>query len=232
MRSSGKTKYAPVIGVLVILICAGIHVAFTVKEHRMMLTALPLWMRVAFVLVFWGLVLLVGTVCYFFIVKHHSRILVLVAVLAVLGLLFASFLYIGPDSETASEDRAYLEAVEAYQKEWNLNISACKEVFFASSDHSAFGEGFRYAVLEGAVAFPNTSVNEKGDEVFQTSGSEDLSDAGSFLEDVYTALDVPDDYRLALPKCDWVLYGQDDGSKLLVAKLNEGNITYVAEQLL
>ena len=71
-----------------------------------------------------------------------------------------------------------------------------------------------------------------GDEVFQTSGSEDLSDAGSFLEDVYTALDVPDDYRLALPKCDWVLYGQDDGSKLLVAKLNEGNMTYVAEQLL
>lgn len=231
MRSSGKTKYAPVIGVLVILICAGIHVAFTVKEHRMMLTALPLWMRVAFVLVFWGLVLLVGAVCYFFIVKHHSRILVLVAVLAVLGLLFASFLYIGPDSETASEDRAYWEAVEA-QKEWDLNVSACKEVFFASSDHSAFGEGFRYAVLEGTVAFPNTSVNEKGDEVFQTSGSEDLSDAGSFLEDVYTALDVPDDYRLALPKCDWVLYGQDDGSKLLVAQLNEGNMTYVAEQLL
>ena len=55
MRSSGKTKYAPVIGVLVILICAGIHVVFTVKEHRTMLTALPLWMRVAFVLVFWGL---------------------------------------------------------------------------------------------------------------------------------------------------------------------------------
>lgn len=201
------------------------------KEHRTMLTALPLWMRVAFVLVFWGLVLLVGAVCYFFIVKHHSRILVLVAVLAVLGLLFASFLYIGPDSETASEDRAYWEAVEA-QKEWDLNVSACKEVFFASADHSAFGEGFRYAVLEGTVAFPNTSVNEKGDEVFQTSGSEDLSDAGSFLEDVYTALDVPDDYRLALPKCDWVLYGQDDGSKLLVAQLNEGNMTYVAEQLL
>ena len=231
MRSSGKTNYAPVIGMLVILICAGIHVAFTVKEHRTMLTALPLWMRVAFVLVFWGLVLLVGAVCYFFIVKHHSRILVLVVVFAVLGLLFASFLYIGPDSETASEGRAYWEAVEA-QKEWDLNVSACKEVFFASSDHSAFGEGFRYAVLEGTVAFPNTSVNEKGDEVFQTSGSEDLSDAGSFLEDVYTALDVPDDYRLALPKCDWVLYGQDDGSKLLVAKLNEGNMTYVAEQLL
>lgn len=160
------------------------------------------------------------------------QILVLVAVFAVLGLLFASFLYIGPDSESASEDHAYLEAVEAYQKEWNLNVSACKEVFFASSDHSAFGEGFRYAVLEGTVAFPNTSVNEKRDEIFQTFGSENLSDAGAFLEDVYTALDVPDDYHLPLPKCDWVLYGQDDGSKLLVAKLNEGNMTYVVEQLL
>ena len=181
---------------------------------------------------FLGLVLLVGAVCYFFIVKHYSRILVLVAVLAVLGLLFASFLYIGPDSETASEDRAYLEAVEAYQKKWNLNVSAYKEVFFASSDHSAFGEGFRYAVLEGAVAFPKSSANKKGDAVFQTSESKDLSDAGSFLEDVYIALDVPDDYRLPLPKCDWVLYGQDDGSKLLVAKLNEENMTYVAEQLL
>ena len=232
MRSSGKTKYAPVIGVLVILICAGIHVAFTVKEHRMMLTALPLWMRVAFVLVFWGLVLLVGTVCYFFIVKHHSRILVLVAVLAVLGLLFASFLYIGPDSETASEDRAYLEAVEAYQKEWNLNISACKEVFFASSDHRAFGEGFRYAVLEGTAAFLDLPVNGKGADITQMFGNEASSDAGYFLEDVFTALDVPNEYRLALPKCEWVLYEQSDGSKLLLAKLDEENLIYLAEQLL
>lgn len=156
----------------------------------------------------------------------------LITTTILLCFLLYCLLFVNSDPEDLSENQAYLEAAELYQKEWNLNVSACKEVFFASSDHSAFGEGFRYAVLEGTVTFPNTSFNEKGNEIFQTSGNEELSDAGFFLEDVYTALDVPDNYRLALPKCDWVLYEQGDGSKLLLAKLNEENLIYLAEQLL
>ena len=73
MKLSSITKYAPVIGVVIILACATIHVIHTVKEHRTMLTALPLWIRVAFVLVFWGLVLLVGEVCYILIKRNFKK---------------------------------------------------------------------------------------------------------------------------------------------------------------
>lgn len=73
VKLSCITKYAPVIGVIVILACAAIHVIHTVKEHRTMLTALPLWIRVSFVLVFWGLVLLVGAVCYILTQKHLKK---------------------------------------------------------------------------------------------------------------------------------------------------------------
>ena len=73
MRLSGIVKYAPAIGVGIIFACAAIQVFFTIKEHSTMLTALPLWLRVAFVLAFWGLVLLVGAVCYFLIVRHPKK---------------------------------------------------------------------------------------------------------------------------------------------------------------
>lgn len=73
MRSSGIVKFVPGIGVIIILACAAIQVFFTIKEHSTMLTALPLWMRVTFVLAFWGLVLLVGAVCYFLIVRHLKK---------------------------------------------------------------------------------------------------------------------------------------------------------------
>ena len=155
-----------------------------------------------------------------------------IAAVIVTCVLLSSSLLGNSDPENLSEDQAYLEAVEAYQKEWNVNISACKEVFFASSDHRAFGEGFRYAVLEGTAAFLDLPVNGKGADITQMFGNEASSDAGYFLEDVFTALDVPNEYRLALPKCEWVLYEQSDGSKLLLAKLDEENLIYLAEQLL
>lgn len=73
MRSSGIAKYAPVVGVVVILACAAIDVYFTIQEHSTMLTALPLGWRVAFVLAFWGFILLVGVAGYFSIRKHSKK---------------------------------------------------------------------------------------------------------------------------------------------------------------
>ena len=73
MRQSGIAKYAPVVGVVVILVCAAIHVFLTIKEHSTMLTALPLKWRIAFVLIFWAFVLLVGAMCYFLILKHPKK---------------------------------------------------------------------------------------------------------------------------------------------------------------
>ena len=73
MKLSGIVKYAPAIGMVVIFACAAIQVFLTIKEHSTMLTALPLWLRVTFVLAFWGLVLLVSAVCYFLIIRHLKK---------------------------------------------------------------------------------------------------------------------------------------------------------------
>lgn len=142
------------------------------------------------------------------------------------------FPFISQGSENRSESPHSPQAVEEYQKEWNINIASCQEVYFASSDHDAFGEGFRYSVLNGIVSFPVSSMNEKGDAISQVTGDRALFDAGSFIEDVWNALDVPADYRLSLSQCDWKLYCQDDGSILLAANSSTSNCSYIVEQLL
>lgn len=136
------------------------------------------------------------------------------------------------DSEISPENPHSPQAAEEYRKEWNINIASCQEEFFASSDHDAFGEGFRYSILDGSVSFPGSSVNDKGDSISQVTGDDALFEAGSFIEDVFEALNVPSEYRLALPQCDWILYYQDDGSKFLVAKSDASNCSYIVEQLL
>lgn len=73
MKLSGIAKYAPAIMVIIILACAAIHVVHTITEHRTMLTALPLWMRVIFVLLFWGVILLACTACFFLIKRHLKK---------------------------------------------------------------------------------------------------------------------------------------------------------------
>ena len=152
------------------------------------------------------------------------------------------FPFISQGSENRSESPHSPQAVEEYQKrrrncttrgvEGYAKRSSRICRFPASSDHDAFGEGFRYSVLNGTVSFPVSSMNEKGDAISQVTGDRDLFDAGSFIEDVWNALDVPADYRLSLSQCDWKLYCQDDGSILLAANSSTSNCSYIVEQLL
>ena len=73
MKMSALSKYVPIAGLVVIVACALIHVLVTVKGHSTMLTALPLWMRVAFVLAFWVVVLGIGVVCYCLIARTLKK---------------------------------------------------------------------------------------------------------------------------------------------------------------
>ena len=58
------------VGVVAIVIAAIIHIVQTVTSHKTMLTALPLSIRLAVVIVFWAIVLVIGGVIYTVIVKH------------------------------------------------------------------------------------------------------------------------------------------------------------------
>lgn len=61
------------IGIGIIVISAMIHVFLTVKNYNSILTAVPLWMKVAFVIAFWGLLALLGTVVYCMIRKRLKK---------------------------------------------------------------------------------------------------------------------------------------------------------------
>lgn len=72
MKNSFSNKIFPV-GISIIVICAVIHVFFTIKNYNNILTAVPLWMRVIFVIIFWGILLLLGMGGYYFISKCFKR---------------------------------------------------------------------------------------------------------------------------------------------------------------
>lgn len=63
-------KYFPIFGAALILICAVIHAFFTIKNHQSIITAVPLKIKLVFVCLFWGVVLLIGIICYLLIVKN------------------------------------------------------------------------------------------------------------------------------------------------------------------
>jgi len=58
------------VGVVAIVIAAIIHIVQTVTSHKTMLTALPLSIRLAVVIVFWAIVLVIGGVIYTVIAKY------------------------------------------------------------------------------------------------------------------------------------------------------------------
>lgn len=72
MKSSFPNKIF-LVGISIIAICAVIHVFFTIKNYNNILTAVPLWMRVTFVIIFWGVLLLLGMGVYYLISKCFKR---------------------------------------------------------------------------------------------------------------------------------------------------------------
>ncbi len=72
MKSSFQSKLYYV-GNGIIVICALIHVFWTVKDYNNILTAVPLWMMVTFVIIFWVLLLVLSNFIYHFILKRFKK---------------------------------------------------------------------------------------------------------------------------------------------------------------
>lgn len=123
------------------------------------------------------------------------------------------------------------QQANSYLSDWNISSSA-QESYFASSDHSAFGEGFRYSVLSGSISLSNSTCNRRGDRLSKTTGNGADVNITWFLNDVWDALDVPAENRCTIAKCDWTLFRTDNGSKLLIATSKNSNTVYIAEQIL
>lgn len=66
-------KKLGLIGLFAILVCAVGHVVYAVQEYGTVLTAVPLGMRIAFVSLFWLLVLLIGAAVYLFVLKRKGK---------------------------------------------------------------------------------------------------------------------------------------------------------------
>lgn len=67
------SSFLPAAGVCAVLLCAVLHVFFTVENYGTMLTAVPLWMHIALAVAFWIMVLLAGTVCYLIFSKYRKK---------------------------------------------------------------------------------------------------------------------------------------------------------------
>ena len=72
MKEYYLTKFFQ-IGIILIVIFTAIHIYLTVKDYNSILTALPLRIRVAFVLAFWILILIVCIVVYCLLLKHCRK---------------------------------------------------------------------------------------------------------------------------------------------------------------
>jgi len=130
-----------------------------------------------------------------------------------------------------SSGNSFAHPVDEY-RDWGIQISSCQEHYFAESDHTAFGEGNRYSVLSGPVAFSAIPQNTRGEKITRTAGSGADQNAVWFLSDVWYALDVPVEQRCSLALCDWTTLSTEDGSRILVAISKPDHTVYVAESLL
>ena len=87
-----------------------------------------------------------------------------------------------------------MQQTDTYLRNWNISISA-QENYYASSDHSSFGEGFRYSVLSGSIGQSNPTRDKQGNLLTKTVGSGTDMNIAWFLCDVWDALEVPEEER-------------------------------------
>ena len=59
--------------VILSILGAIIHVFLTIKNYNHILTAVPLWMKVTFVIAVWGLLLLLSSIIFCFVSKYFKR---------------------------------------------------------------------------------------------------------------------------------------------------------------
>lgn len=144
------------------------------------------------------------------------------------------FMFYSPFSSKQKEfvpRTSSFQQTNIYLRNWNISTSA-QETFYASSDHSAFGEGFRYSVLSGPIALSNLTRDNRGNHITKTTGHGADVNIVWFLSDIWEALEVPEERRCPIAQCDWTLFRTSDESKLLIAISKDNNATYIAEQIL
>lgn len=124
-----------------------------------------------------------------------------------------------------------MQQTDSYLQNWNISTST-QENYYASSDHSSFGEGFRYSVLSGLIVQSNPTRDKRGNYLTKTVGSGSDMNVVWFLCDVWDALEVPEEERCQISQCNWTLFRTSNGNKLLIASLKNSNTIYIAEQIL
>lgn len=144
------------------------------------------------------------------------------------GLLIAFVKYELPSGEKADPP---VHAVAAYISKWNLYISSCQELYFATSDHTAFNEGCRYSVLRGNVVVPSATRNRRGEQISKRTGNGFNEMIGNMLEDVCYILAIPKEQRYSMTECDWAMLSSDNGSRVLIVKNKAEDVVIVAEEL-
>lgn len=125
-----------------------------------------------------------------------------------------------------------IHAVEEYRMRWGINISSCEEVYYATDDHTAFGEGDRYSVLRGTMPVASAAYNNLGEKISETVGNGTDINAFGFISDVWNALEVPEEWRFSMLQCKWTLFSTEDGSKIIVVKSEDDNRIYIAEMIM
>lgn len=119
-----------------------------------------------------------------------------------------------------------------FSSRWNVDISSCRELYSAESDHTAFGEGDRYCILTGPVIIGEEGYNHSGDVLSFTRGEGSDLNAFWFLTDVWNQLEVPSDNRFSLSNASWVSISTENNSRILIVTAEDGDMTYIAEQIL
>lgn len=169
---------------------------------------------------------------------RKRKVNILEALLPFISLILAIALYAAlliafvkqefPDRESVDPP---VHAVTAYSNKWNLYVSSCQELYFATSDHTAFNEGCRYSVLRGFVPVSSATTNRRGERLTKRTGSGWNENIGYMLDDVYRILEIPADARYSMADCDWTVISSENGSRVLVARNESENIMIIAEEL-
>ena len=162
--------------------------------------------------------------------KHTTFYIVLAVVTYFFLILMMFYIPFSFQKNTAPQSDISIQNTNEYLSSWNLSLSGYKEIYYASSDHSSFGEGFRYSVLSGSIPSLNSAKNKRGENLTKSVGHGTELNISWFLNDVWDALEVPAENRCSTGQCDWTLFSTDNGDKLLIV-VSENKI-YIAEQLL
>lgn len=130
-----------------------------------------------------------------------------------------------------------IHAKAAYAANWGVYIrDQSAELFYAESDHDAFGEGERYSVLtapfeERVLGIGASGNDSQADSITYTHGVHSDEEIQQFFSYVWEYLSVPEEYQCSLDDAMWQRLTKEDGSAMVIVTLSSENTVYIAEEL-